>query len=226
MPELTNVWKQIWMVHQDLSRLEAEEQDARRRFTPDDEMLRDIEMDISSRRREASARGKTVLANLERYPDRHYGIERYLSEFHTLGTFDQSVFIMTKYPDGESDLDRGLASVVSSVKTAIASCGMVPRLASDRRYHERLWTNVQIYMLGCRRGIAIMEDRYRPELNPNVAMEWGWMTGMGRSVLYLRERAFDHARADWDGLLHDVFDWDDPGPRVSDAVTRFLRTAP
>jgi hypothetical protein len=98
----------------------------------------------------------------------------------------------------------------------------VPRLASDRSYHDRLWTNVQIYMLGCRRGIAIMESRYRQELNPNIAMEWGWMVGMGRSVLYLRENTFQHARADWDGLLHDSFDWDDPTPGVTQAVNRFL----
>jgi hypothetical protein len=38
--------------------------------------------------------------------------------------------------------------------------------------HEQLWDNVELYLLGCRRGIAIVEDKYLPELNPNVAMDW------------------------------------------------------
>jgi len=226
MPELKSAWKRVWMIHQELSRLEEEEREARRRFTPDDEELRDLEIAISSRRQEASRRGKAILAELEQYPDRHYGIERYLSEFHNAGTFDQSVFIMTKYPDGSTPEDRALTNVIRSVQAAVAGCGMIPRLASDRSFHDRLWTNVQIYMLGCRHGIAIVESKYRAELNPNIAMEWGWMTGMGRSVLYLRERTFSHARADWDGLLHDTFDWDNPDPGVSDAVGRFLRKVP
>lgn len=225
MPELKNAWEKVWKVHQDLSDLEAEEREARRRYPPDDPTLEDLEREISSRRRAVSSRGKAILEELERYPDRHYGIERYLSEFHVAGVFKQSVFIMTKYPDGAEEMDQALLKVIDSVKAAITRCGMLPRLASDRRYHDRLWTNVQIYMLGCSRGIAIMEGKYRAELNPNVAMEWGWMTALGRNVLYLREKTFGHARADWDGLYHDTFDWDDPEPGISAAVSRFLDQA-
>lgn len=77
-------------------------------------------------------------------------------------------------------------------------------------------------MLCCGRGIAIVEDRYAPEMNPNVAMEWGWMRGMGRRVLYLRERKFRHRRADWEGLLTEEFDWDDPAPGIGAALDRFM----
>ena len=46
---------------------------------------------------------------------------------------------------------------------------------------------------------AMVEDKYAPELNPNVAMEWGWMRGLGRRVLYLVEQTFTKKRADWSG---------------------------
>lgn len=223
MPELKSAWEGMWKVHLDLSDFEAQEREARRRYAPGDPTLEDIERELSSKRRAASVQGKGILEQLERYPDRHYGIEKYLSAFHVDGVFDRSVFIMTKYPDGAEEMDRALVKVIDSVKAAVSGCGMTPRLASERRYHDRLWTNVQIYMLGCSRGIAIMEGKYRAELNPNVAMEWGWMTALGRNVLYLREETFAHARADWDGLLHDTFDWENPEPGVAAAVTRFLK---
>jgi len=223
MPEIKSTWERVWRVHQDISDLATQEREARRQYAPDDPSLEDLERDISARRRELAAQGRKYLVELERYPDRLYGVEKYLAEFHVDGVFDRSVFIMTKYPQGAAAMDRGLSRVIDSVKAAVRACGMTPRLASDRHYHDRLWTNVQIYMLGCSRGIAIMESYYRAELNPNVAMEWGWMTALGRSVLYLKEQTFEHARADWDGLLHDAFDWNDPDPGITDAITRFLR---
>jgi hypothetical protein len=76
--------------------------------------------------------------------------------------------------------------------------------------------------LGCCRGIAIVEDRYRPELNPNVAMEWGWMKGMGKSVLFLMEETFQHNRADWHGLIAKSFKWDKPKPGICGAIKAFL----
>ena len=54
------------------------------------------------------------------------------------------------------------------------------------------------------RGIAIVEDKYLPELNPNVAMEWGWMRGMGRNVLYLVEKDFKKQRAEFQDLLRAI----------------------
>ena len=46
-------------------------------------------------------------------------------------------------------------------------------------------------------GVNEFEDVYQPELNPNLAVEWGWMRGMGKRVLYLQEQGFQYRRADW-----------------------------
>ena len=76
--------------------------------------------------------------------------------------------------------------------------------------------------MGCAMGIAIVEDKYRPEINPNVAMEWGWMRALGRRVLFLMEETFSHGRADWGGLRSLEFKWEAPKPRIRKAINEFF----
>jgi hypothetical protein len=44
---------------------------------------------------------------------------------------------------------------------------------SDVEHHKHLWDDVELYLLGCSKGVAILEDCYEPELYPNVAMGSG-----------------------------------------------------
>jgi nucleoside 2-deoxyribosyltransferase len=71
--------------------------------------------------------------------------------------------------------------------------------------------------------VAIVEDKVKSELNPNVAMEWGFMKAMGKPVLYLEEESFKERRADWSGLIRDPFAWDDPMPGIEKAITNWLK---
>ena len=169
-----------------------------------------------------------TLDELVRYPpfhDRHFSK---LDQFHANAgavagkPFEKSVFIMTKFPDGNNPLDGKLQAVIDATRTAVSAAGHVPRVASDAVFHPLLWDNVELYLLGSCRGIAILESRYRPELNPNVAMEWGWMRGMGRRILPLVEKDFAYIRADWGGLIESRFSWDDPVPGITAAVQAFL----
>jgi hypothetical protein len=172
-----------------------------------------------------------LLLDFEREPDR-------LSRLHSHklpvfnqdgnGAFEDFVFIMTKFPDLKDKNPEGprLSSVIGNVADAVKARGYKPRIASEKDYNRWLFGNVELFLCGCARGIAIVEDKYLPELNPNVAIEWGWMTGMGRDVLYLREQGFDHARADWTGLTNYTFDWNDPKPGIDSAVNKFLSARP
>ena len=80
-----------------------------------------------------------------------------------------------------------------------------------------------MHLLACQQGIAIVEDQYLPELNPNVAMEWGWMRAMGKPVLFLLEEAFEHRRADLGDLLDQRFEWANPHPGIDAAVEPWLK---
>ncbi len=166
-----------------------------------------------------------LLESLVRYPPHHQRHFDHLSKFFSdsNGTFETAVFIMTKFPDKASRRkDRELQKVIDTVISAVRGCGLDPRIASANNYHAMLWDNVELYLLGCCRGIAIVEDKYCRELNPNVSMEWGWMRAVGRSVLFLVERGFSHFRADWSGLIKEGFTWSEPENDIPGAVARWI----
>lgn len=175
-----------------------------------------IDKDVDRCRRE--------LLSLIDFPPRHVRHFTLLEQFWNEGSYERSVFLMTKFPEpGESAKAAELQRVIDAVASATTAAGFIPRIArfpSD--YHPGLWDNVELHLLGCRQGIAIVEDRYLPELNPNVAMEWGWMRGMGKPVLFLLEQRFGHFRADLGDLLNKQFEWDDPEPGVETAVSGWL----
>jgi hypothetical protein len=102
-----------------------------------------------------------------------------LEQFQTVAPYEQSIFVMTKYPNDDltkqTDDDRKLRRVINVIRDSIAGKGCVARLASDKPYHHTLWNNIEIYLLGCFKGVAIVENKYGQNVNPNVAMEWGWM---------------------------------------------------
>ena len=129
---------------------------------------------------------------------------------------------MTKFPGNSKPQDVQLARVIKAVRDSVGKQGFVARLASDKTYNPMLWKNVELYLLACSRGIAIVESKHTPELNPNVTMEWGWMRGMDRPVLFLVEKSFDKGRANLSGLINETFDWDNPEPAIEGAVEKFL----
>lgn len=187
-------------------------------FIEEEQGLEDYRKQLENQMRGCGGQMIEVLEKLERFPHRYVRHYDKLKEFSKESNFEDSVFLMTKYPEsGEAGADK-LQAVIAAVEEGVRSRRYTPRMPVTKAHHRWLWDNVELYLLGCARGIAIVEDRYLPELNPNVAMEWGWMTGMGRDVLFLRESGFRRARADWQGLISFEFDWDDPKPGVEKAL--------
>lgn len=186
-----------------------------------DEMQQMLEAQISKLEKYKT----DILEELVRYPPKHDRHFQLLQAFHNDGAFEKSVFIMTKFPDMQNPqaVDQELIRVIQGVKDAITARGFIPRIANAKKYHAALWDNVELYLLGCERGVAIVEDKYRKELNPNVTMEWGWMRGMNREVLYLVENNFIGERADIVGLLKDSFDWANPEPGITNAMNAWLK---
>jgi hypothetical protein len=144
-----------------------------------------------------------------------------IHEFNRVSTYNESVFVMTKFPDGNTEQDAELSRVIQAVKEALIKNGLIPRIADGARYHDWVWDEVELHLLGCSQGVAIIEDKYKPELNPNVAMEWGWMRAMGKRVLFLQEANFSHGRADLAGLRCWKFDWQNPEAEIYSAVDQW-----
>ena len=73
----------------------------------------------------------------------------------------------------------------------------------------------------CSLGIAVLEDIIVEEFNPNVALEYGFMLGLGKPTLLLKERRF-RPRADILGTLweeSDILRLDETVPK---AICRWL----
>jgi hypothetical protein len=181
---------------------------------------------LQKEEREARARSLKQLEDLLSFPPRHIRHKEQLDDFWRDGTYELSVFVMTKFPRTGAAAqanDAELEKVLAAVSAAVQRAGFHSRIARDGHYHPQLWDNVELHMLGCGRGIAIVEDKYLPELNPNVAMEWGWMRATVKPVLFLIEKEFTNLRADFEGLLRAEFSWADPEPGISAAVADFLK---
>jgi TIR domain-containing protein len=120
--------------------------------------------------------------------------------------FETSVFVMMKFPDGlPPDQARLVDRIFEVIASALAAYGLVARRADKRLYEPDLWNNLCVYMLGCRFGLAVLEDRGANDMNPNVALEYGFMKALNREVGLLREAGFKHDRADLIGKLVKPF---------------------
>lgn len=164
-----------------------------------------------------------ALQDLVAYPPDYQGYFPQLAQFWQQTPVERSVFIMTKYPDGaDAALDTQLQAVIDAVVAAVKACNFHPHLAVQQKLHANLWENVECHMLACGRGIAIVEDRFNARLNPNVAMEWGFMRAFRKPVTYLVEKGVKAVPADVAGLIQSRFDWANPAGDILAIVKQEL----
>ena len=125
---------------------------------------------------------------------------------------------MMKFPDPgtmKDDQVKLLERIYEVTGAVLGAHGLKARRADKKAYRDDLWDNLCVYMFGSRYGLAILEDRGKSEMNPNVALEYGFMKALNRRVGLLREMNFQHDRADLTGKLarpftvHDEFNLDE-----------------
>ena len=128
---------------------------------------------------------------------------------------------MTRFERGNGlleELDQELRRVLNSHS-------LDPVRADDKMYmrDRNLWNNVCLYMICCKYGIAILEDRIADEFNPNVALEYGFMRALNRPTLLLADIGFRNLRADVIGTLREKFDITDIKQTIQEPVEKWLR---
>lgn len=135
--------------------------------------------------------------------------------------YDHNIFIMTSFEKGHrvsEEIDIELREVLRGHK-------LNPVRADDKMYlkDRNLWNNVCVYMICCKFGIAILEDRVKHELNPNVTLEYGFMRALNKQVLLLTDKGFRNLRADIFGTLREDFDIIDIRGTIKDPVEKWLK---
>jgi len=139
-------------------------------------------------------------------------IEKGLLKFLKEHRPEKTVFIMMKFSGGDPDRDKKLENLYTSIKLELDKYGLEAVRADEKDYSDTgyLWDNIQIYLNGCGYGIAVLENLYYNEMNPNVALEYGYMMAKGKKVLLLKEKTFQNINADILGKIWKEFDIDDP----------------
>jgi len=141
--------------------------------------------------------------------------------------FDKSVFIMTAFRD-----DARYKVAIKSIKDELSSHGYQGFTADQFELNDDLWANVRCYMHGCAHGIALVtadevmiEDKLETRdgvLNANVITEAGYMMGLGKDILVLKDERVKLLQADWVGMLFKPINFDDPETTTRDAVNQWL----
>jgi hypothetical protein len=221
MPDIDSTLKVLNQLWARVNKAEEDRRDLMQSGLP--QAMKD-EQDKAALQQIAKLKGyqEELLRDIVRFPP--YAVEHFtnLDQFHQASPYAKSVFVMTKFPGTNSPLDAQLSRVIKAVRDSVATVGFKSHMACDKTYNPMLWKNVEFYLLACGKGIAIVESKHTPELNPNVTMEWGWMRGMDRQVLFLVEKSFDKSRADLSGLIEAPFYWDNPEKDIENAVKKFL----
>jgi TIR domain len=167
-------------------------------------------------RRSAALHGVMVPAGYEHL---HPSIRRFCDD----SPFERNVFVMMKFPDKTTMRAahlRLLSEIWETISAEAKRHGLAAQRADQRSYHDQLWENICVYIIGSKYGVAVLEDEVASELNPNVALEYGFMKALDHPVALLRSSTFQHGRADLSGKLAKQFDI------VSGALrTRTLRDA-
>jgi hypothetical protein len=113
--------------------------------------------------------------------------------------------------------------IANTIRTTLSKYDLRALRADDKQYHDDLFANIQTYMHGCGFGIAVYERIEQDDFNPNVSLEVGYMSGLGKPVLLLKDRTLRVLPTDLIGRLYKVFDALDPAASIPVAVEKWLQ---
>lgn len=136
--------------------------------------------------------------------------------------YQRNVFIMCRFDAG----DRLLTELDEILRKTLCRHRLIGLRADDKMYpsDDQLWKNVCVYMLCCKYGVAVLEDRARDEFNPNVALEYGFMRALDKRALLLADCGFRNLRADILGTVRELFDLTDLAGTLNAPIERWIRS--
>ena len=112
--------------------------------------------------------------------------------------------------------------IETTIKKVLKKHGIVGLLARDKEFHDDLFPNILTYVHGCDFGIAVFERLKTDEFNPNVALEVGYMLGLRKQVLLLKDQTLRALHTDLVGKLYREFDPQKPEDTIPSQVDHWL----
>lgn len=118
---------------------------------------------------------------------------------------------------------RAHTAILRTIKSTLSKYSLHGLRSDDKEYSDDLLTNIRTYMHGCGFGIAVFERLLEEEFNPNISLEVGYMTALGKPVLLLKDKTLRHLHTDIVGKLYRDFDPQDPKGTIPRQIESWLR---
>ncbi|HEU4476116.1 MAG TPA: hypothetical protein VFR71_05410 [Methyloceanibacter sp.] len=165
VPEIRKAIGRIRERLDDVRYYEDKRRALRDRYGPEADEMHNYQADVDSAYDDIDR----IIRSMIMFPPYHVKHFPLLDSFFESAEYEKSVFVMTKFPDErDARKDAGLNRVINAVIEALDKNGYKPRMArGSAQYHDNLWDNVELHLLACSRGVAIVEDKSKGELNPN-----------------------------------------------------------
>ena len=88
---------------------------------------------------------------------------------------------------------------------------------------DELFQNVKVYLHSCDFGIAIYERILSDDFNPNVSLEVGYLLGMNKNVLLLKDKTLATLNSDLTGRLYKEFDTNNIEESIETSLEKWLK---
>jgi hypothetical protein len=112
--------------------------------------------------------------------------------------------------------------MIDDIKAVLAKHKIIGLRADDKEYLDELFPNVKVYMHACDFGIAVYERILSDEFNPNVSLEVGYLLGMKKPVLLLKDQTLKSLNTDLTGKLYKEFDTTNTTESIKAAIEKWL----
>lgn len=147
-------------------------------------------------------------------PEIASGLEKFRTD-HPVGT--KTAFIIMQFGNTKPH-----QAIVACIKDTLKKHSIVALRADDKQYMDDLFPNVKTYMHACDFGVAIFDRITEDDFNPNVSLEVGYMLGMGKNVLLLKDKTLKSLQTDLTGKLYKQFDTTDVENSMPSEINKWL----
>lgn len=147
-------------------------------------------------------------------PEIASGLEKFRTDY-PIGT--KTAFIIMQFGNTKPH-----QAIVTCIKDTLKKHGITALRADDKEYMDNLFPNIKTYMHACDFGVAVYDRITEDDFNPNVSLEVGYMLGMGKNVLLLKDKTLKSLQTDLTGKLYKAFDTTDIANTLPQHLEKWL----
>ena len=144
---------------------------------------------------------KNISSEAVSMPEIASGLEKFRADY-PIG--QKTAFIIMQFENTKPH-----QAIVTCIKNTLKKHGITALRADDKEYMDDLLPNIKTYMHACDFGVAVYDRITEDDFNPNVSLEVGYMLGMGKNVLLLKDKTLKSLQTDLTGKLYKTFDTTD-----------------